>query len=142
MKVRFISILVVCLLVGCSGDEYDDWVGTWTVEAHGATLQEIPPFHWPTSDPETRVSYDSIEWTFLQDGTWYLITIVRLEFVRYNLADMVQGVEVTGTINDSYTIIVDKVHNPERVLRGTWSRRGNRLTLTENHSITLLRISQ
>ncbi len=141
----FLWLLSLCAvliigIVSCGGDEDDDneWVGTWAMETvDGESLEQA------FDEEGVNASIVTYSWTFNNDGTMEVEFAMKVEVKEEGLELSGQGsMKMTGTYSlsgSSYTltpmeaegtgIFKEDPFGPTDEETGTWSRKGNTLTL-------------
>ena len=145
-------------IIGCGGDDDDnDWVGTWAMETvNGQSLEQTLAEIFEDADAEIEFSITPNEWTFNNDGTMEAKFGMKFEVKGQGLAFSGEGsIKMMGTYTlsgDSYTSTPTEVEGtgffegkvgivgPTDADTGTWSRKGNTLTLnSEDGSTTVFK---
>ena len=146
---------VVCLcavlsigIIGCGGGEDDnDWVGTWAIETvDGQSYEQSMEEDFAE---EANASVVTNSWRFNSDGTMEAEVRVKIEGGE-------GGTEITATISQnatgtyslsgsSYTLTLEitinlfgEAETETEVDTGTWSRKGNTLTLSSDDGTTIV----
>ena len=152
--VSLCAVLIIGI-VGCGGDEDDEneWVGTWSLDTiNGESIQaQLEAFEQLAAafGEEIDISY-SDEWTFDADGTWHREATLKSPNEEgdtettsiegsgtYSLSGSNFTITVTEVTGDFETETVDIEVDFEDIASGTWSRKGNTLTLTADDGTTL-----
>ena len=152
-SLRLVSLCVVLIvgIIGCGGDEDDDndWVGTWVLESvDGESFEE--------TFEEEGVSATIItnNWTFNSDGMMEVEFAMKFEAKEEGLELSGQGsMKMTGTYTlsgSNYTLTPIEVEGTGIFKEdvepigatdddtGTWSRKGNTLTLYSDDGSTVV----
>ena len=124
-----ISLCAVLIIgfTGCGGDDDDDsdWAGTWIVESVDAPASSDEP-DW---DQDIAAFFGEWTWTFNRDGTWESEEPLSKAMGTYSLS------------GSSYTLTTEREEvlgfsiDVEETETGTWSRKGDTLTLTSDDGI-------
>ena len=151
-----VSLYVVLIIVsiGCGGDEDDnEWVGTWAWETiDGQSFDRL--FVEEFGEEGGNVSIVANNWIFDKDGTMEAEIAVKFEVEEEGLELSGQGsMKMTGTysLSDSnYTLTPIAVEGtgifkeevepvgPTDEDTGTWTRKGNTLTLNSDDGSTIV----
>ena len=135
-------------IIGCGGGEDEnDWVGTWAMESvDGQSLEQSMKEDF---GEEANVSIVTNSWRFNSDGTMDAEARVKIEGAE-------GGTEITTTISQnatgtyslsgsSYTLTLEITFNffgyaetETEIDTGTWSRKGNTLTLISDEGETIV----
>ena len=135
-------------IIGCGGGEDEnDWVGTWTMgSVDGQTVEQSMQEDY---GDEADVSIVTNSWRFNSDGTMEAEVRVKIEGGQ-------GGTEITATISQnttgtyslsgsSYTLTLEitinlfgEAETETEVDTGTWSRKGNTLTLISDEGETIV----
>ena len=135
-------------IIGCGGGEDEnDWVGTWAMESVDG--QSVEQSMKEDFGDEADVSIVTNSWRFNSDGT------IEAE-VRVKIEGAEGGTEINATISQnamgtyslsgsSYTLTLEITINlfgeaatETEVDTGTWSRKGNTLTLSSDDGTTIV----
>ena len=150
----FCAVLIIGI-IGCGGDDDDnEWVGTWAIETvDGKNVQaQFEAFALLAQAFGEKVDISYIDaWTFDDDGTWHREVTLDVETAderettsfevmgTYSLS----GSNYTLTVTEGdFTLSTDDVETEtefdfEEIEAGTWSRKGDTLTLTSDDGTTL-----
>ena len=148
--VSLCAVLIIGI-IGCGGDEDDDneWVGTWAMETVDGESFEQAFF----GEEGVNASIVTNSWTFDNDGTMEMEFAMKFEVKEEGLELSGQGsMKMTGTysLSDSnYTLThievegtgifkEDPPFGPTDEDTGTWSRKGNTLTLISDDGTTIV----
>lgn len=148
--VGFCPVVLIIGIIGCGGDEDDDndWVGTWSLETiDGQSFEEL----FEEEGVNASIIIITNNWTFNSDGTMEVEFAVKIEVKEEGLELSAQGgIKITGTYSlsgSNYTLTPIGVEGtglykevaeadleivPTTGDTGTWSRRGNTLTLNSD----------
>ena len=152
--VSFCAVLIIGI-IGCGGDDDDnEWVGTWSLEtvdgknvqAQFEAFELLAQAFGETAD----ISYIDT-WTFDDDGTWRREATLEVKLAADQAmtstkimgAYSLSGSNYTLTVNDVTVIAEGDVDFLEEadvetdfesgdIETGTWSRKGDTLTLTSD----------
>ena len=157
----FVSLCAILIvgIIGCGGDDNGDdedneWVGTWVVETRdGENIQvqfEAIELLAEAFGEEVDIFYID-NWTFDDDGTWHREVTMKVEtaddreMASFELMGTysLSGSNYTITVNDVTVIAEGDVDFLEEadaetdfesgdIETGTWSRKGDTLTLTSD----------
>ncbi len=158
----FVSLWISLLMIGitgCGEDDDNEWVGTWTLETvDGQSIEQMfvedPAFF------EAEIDYSisaTGEWTFHSDGMMEAEITMKYEAKGEDI-DFSEGgsIRMTGTYSISgsnYTIMPMKIEgtgdfkdlgleeesvDPSDADTGTWSRKGNTLTLNSDDGVVIV----
>ena len=135
-------------IIGCGGGEDEnDWVGTWAIETVDGQSSEQSMKE--AFGEEADVSIVTNSWRFNSDGTMEAEVRVKIEGGQ-------GGTEITATISQnttgtysilgsSYTLTLEitinlfgEAETETEVDTGTWSRKGNTLTLISDEGETIV----
>ncbi len=160
----FVSLWISLLMIGitgCGEDDDNEWVGTWTLESIGGesveqVLAEESEFNETDLDFSMTATY---EITFDNDGVMEVEHTMKFEAKGEGLVFSGEGLmRMTGTYSISgpnYTITPMEIEvtgafkdlgleeesvGPSDEDTGTWSRKGNTLTLnSDDGSVIVLK---
>ena len=135
-------------IIGCGGGEDEnDWVGTWAMQSVDG--QSVEQSMQEDFGDEADVSIVTNSWRFNSDGTMEAEVRVKIEGGQ-------GGTEITATISQnttgtyslsgsSYTLTLEitinlfgEAETETEVDTGTWSRKGNTLTLISDEGETIV----
>ena len=145
-------------IIGCGGDDDDnDWVGTWAIDSiNGESIEQTFAERLAERE-ELEIDFSILNrWTFNDDGTMEGELGIEFEVKGQGLAFSGEGsIKMMGTYTlsgDSYTSTPTEVEGtgffegkvgivgPTDADTGTWSRKGNTLTLnSEDGSTTVFK---
>ena len=129
--------LYAALIVGLSGcgddDDANEWVGTWIVETVDGQSAE----QFAAEELGIDLANFTFNWTFHDDGTWkgeMGLGGIRVAMTgTYSLSDF--NYEITATENPFFSDLSEDLS-----ATGTWSIKGNTLTLTaDDGTVTVLK---
>ena len=146
-------------IIGCGSDSEDDndWVGTWAVETiDGQSLEQVANEEF---GEEADVSIVANSWRFNSDGTFEVKIAVKFDAKQeglelsgegsikttgiYSLSGSNYTITTTGwEITGIYSILEGSegtaYEEGEEEETGTWSRKGNTLTLSSDDGTTIV----
>ena len=145
-------------IIGCGGDDDDnDWVGTWAIDSiNGESIEQTFAERLAERE-ELEIDFSILNrWTFNDDGTMEGELGIEFEGKVEGIEFSGQGsIKMMGTYTlsgDSYTSTPTEVEGtgffegkvgivgPTDADTGTWSRKGNTLTLnSEDGSTTVFK---
>ena len=147
--VTLCSVLIIGIVSCGGGEDENEWVGTWALETvDGVSFEE------GFEEEGVNASINTNNWTFNSDGTMDVEIAMNFEAKEEGLELSGQGsIKMTGTYSlsgSNYTLIPTGVEGtglfkeevepvgPTDEDTGTWSRKGNTLTLISDDGATIV----
>ena len=149
-----LCVVLIIGIIGCGGDDDDDnndWVGTWAMETVDSQSLE-QSFSGDFGEDGINVSITTNNWTFNDDGTMEAEIGLKIEAkeggseISANISTKATGTYSLSGSNYTITIITkegetgffgDPEGDPEEDT-GTWSRKGNTLTVNSDDGETIV----
>ena len=139
----WISLLMIGL-TGCGEDEENEWVGTWTLETiNGQSFEQTLAEVFEDSEIDFSVT---ATYKFDSDGVMEMDIEIEAEGEGVSVEGSVRTIGTYSLSGSNYTFTPIEIIEATGVFKdrvellgsteedtGTWSRKGNTLTLTSNN---------